>query len=375
MKSIFPAPLFSAASIKSVILGTDKKQAIRLSRFLMSSAAYLLSFSLLVAGYWLNFVDGWVVKFGLIAISTHFCGFYAWIRSGLNLKMPDPSLTMIQMIVATLVIMFLMYNANHVRGPFIIIYLVVFLFGIFRLNTSQFLGLTAFVLYTYGFVIYMLSNYHPERINFYEDVLQWFALAVLLPCFSFIGGHISSLRASLRSSHSEIKEAMSVIHEMAIRDELTGMFIRRHLMELLEIEKHRADRSGQLFCLTILDIDHFKKVNDTLGHQAGDKVLKVAAGALQDELRAFDFCGRYGGEEFVLVMGQTTKDGAALCADRLRQRIESLRFPELGENFRVTISLGLTEYRLREDIAETIHRADDALYKAKHSGRNRVECG
>jgi diguanylate cyclase (GGDEF)-like protein len=360
--------------MRSLIFGKDKTQAIRISRFLMSATAYVLSFFLVCLSYWLGYLEGWVVAVVAVAICINCCVLYAWIRSGLNLRMADPSLTMIQMFVATLVIMVSIYNANHVRGPFLIIYLIVFLFGIFRLNTRQFMALTVFVLLSYGFVIGMLVQYHPDKINLNEDLLQWMALAALLPFFGFVGGYISSLRLKLRNSHNELGKAMTVIHEMAIHDELTGLYNRHQLMELLRIEKGRADRGGQLFCLMILDIDHFKKVNDSFGHLVGDKVLKITADTVQGELRTPDFCGRYGGEEFVLMMGQTTKDGAMVLAERLRQSVEAIRFPELTADFRVTISLGIAEYRLGEDISETISRADKALYRAKDAGRNHVEC-
>lgn len=173
--------------------------------------------------------------------------------------------------------------------------------------------------------------------------------------------------------NAELQKALVMIEEMAIHDELTGLYNRRHLMELLEIEKKRADRNGQLFSLVILDIDHFKKVNDTLGHLAGDQVIRVVAHKSQDTLRATDFCGRYGGEEFVIVMGQTTREGAHVCAERVRRLVELAQFPELGNDFQVTISLGITEYQLREDLSKTIDRADKALYLAKNAGRNRVE--
>jgi diguanylate cyclase (GGDEF)-like protein len=171
----------------------------------------------------------------------------------------------------------------------------------------------------------------------------------------------------------ELQKALVMIEDMAIHDELTGLYNRRHLMELLEIEKKRADRNGQLFSLVMLDIDHFKKVNDTLGHLVGDQVLRVVAHKSQGTLRATDFCGRYGGEEFVIVMGQTTRDGAHVCAERVRSLVELTQFPELGNDFQVTISLGITEYQLREDLSNTISRADKALYLAKNAGRNRVE--
>ncbi len=173
--------------------------------------------------------------------------------------------------------------------------------------------------------------------------------------------------------NTELEKALGVIHEMAIHDELTGIYNRRHLMELLELEKKRADRTGQLFFLIMLDIDHFKKVNDTLGHIVGDQVLKVVTNKLQDSLRATDFCGRYGGEEFVLVLGQTTREGAHICAERVRRLVELAQFPELGIGFQVTISLGITVYQLGEELSKTISRADKALYVAKNAGRNRVE--
>lgn len=173
--------------------------------------------------------------------------------------------------------------------------------------------------------------------------------------------------------NDELKKAVHTIQEMAIRDELTGIYNRRHLMELLEIEKKRADRSGQLFSMIMLDIDHFKRTNDLWGHLAGDRVLRDVADILNTSLRATDFCGRYGGEEFMLVLEKTMRDGAIVYAERARRLIESAIFPDLGDAFQVTVSLGVTEYRLREELSQTISRADEALYRAKSAGRNRIE--
>jgi diguanylate cyclase (GGDEF)-like protein len=98
-----------------------------------------------------------------------------------------------------------------------------------------------------------------------------------LPFFAFLGGHISSLRQKLRNSHTELGEAMEKIKEMAIRDELTSVYNRRHVMELLDYEKNRSSRGDGIFCLAMLDIDHFKNVNDMYGHLAGDAVLWAVA--------------------------------------------------------------------------------------------------
>jgi diguanylate cyclase (GGDEF)-like protein len=357
----------------SILPKDDRMQAVRISRFLMSLIAYAISFFLVCLSYWLGVMESWVIVFCAITASMVFTIFYVWMRSGLNLKMADPSLTIIQMVVATIVVMFLMYTANHIRGPFLIIYLIVFLFGIFRLNTRQFLSLTIFVLFTYGLVIYVLMEYQPQKINLYEEMLQWMALASLLPFFAFLGGHISSLRRKLRNSHTELEEAMEKIQEMAIRDELTGVYNRRYVMELLDYEKNRSSRGDGIFCLAMLDIDHFKNVNDMYGHLAGDAVLYTVATMIDKTMRNTEFCGRYGGEEFLIVLTQTDIKGALIFAERVRANIENILFPDLSPDFKVTVTIGLSEYHIREDVEKIISRADEALYRAKKGGRNRIE--
>lgn len=173
--------------------------------------------------------------------------------------------------------------------------------------------------------------------------------------------------------NAELETALSRIEELAIRDELTGLYNRRYLMDALEREKTRADRSGRLFSVVMLDIDHFKRINDSFGHTQGDVVLKAVSKAAQDAIRSNDFCARYGGEEFFVVLEELPVSAAKVCTERLRTSVAVLQFPELGEDFKVTTSLGYTQYRQGEPVAQTIARADAALYRAKHGGRNRAE--
>jgi len=180
-------------------------------------------------------------------------------------------------------------------------------------------------------------------------------------------------RDAAHQLNAELEKALKMVHDMSIHDELTGLFNRRHLMDVLSVEKNRADRTGQLFSIVVVDIDHFKLVNDSFGHLKGDEVLKEVANALQKTLRGCDFSARFGGEEFMMILGQASADGAMACAERIRRLIEATRFPGFGDDFKVTVSMGLTEYRPVEDISESISRADQALYRAKNAGRNRVE--
>jgi diguanylate cyclase (GGDEF)-like protein len=169
----------------------------------------------------------------------------------------------------------------------------------------------------------------------------------------------------------KLEQALKIINELAIRDELTGSHNRRHLIRLIENEKERTARVGNLFCLCLLDIDHFKRINDTYGHQAGDTVLREFAATVQRQIRESDSFGRYGGEEFLLMLPETSIDEALALAERVRANIARLGFSELPE-LAVTVSIGVAEFRIDESIAQTVARADEALYQAKSGGRNRV---
>ncbi len=196
--------------------------------------------------------------------------------------------------------------------------------------------------------------------------------------FSALGGYVGRLRDKVKDKNKELgarngdlEQALQRIEELAMRDELTGVFNRRYLMETISNEKLRCDRTGAVFTICILDVDHFKQVNDTYGHLAGDAVLQAIAGAASGAMRQTDYFGRYGGEEFALVLTNTMVDGATITAERVRARVEALRFAEISDALRVTVSIGIADSRFNEDTALTFKRADEALYKAKQTGRNR----
>jgi diguanylate cyclase (GGDEF)-like protein len=172
----------------------------------------------------------------------------------------------------------------------------------------------------------------------------------------------------------KLEQALKIINELAIRDELTGSHNRRHLIKLIENEKDRTARLGSLFCLCLLDIDFFKRINDTYGHSAGDTVLREFALTVQRQIRESDSFGRYGGEEFLLMLPETTIDEAIVLAERVRLSIEKLAFRDVAPDLIVTVSIGIAEFRSGESIAQTVARADEALYRAKSSGRNRIVC-
>lgn len=158
-------------------------------------------------------------------------------------------------------------------------------------------------------------------------------------------------------------------------DTLTRLYNRSYLEKRLLEECERSRRFGNPISVIMIDIDYFKKVNDTRGHQCGDHTLRTMADILQGVVRTVDFVGRYGGEEFCCVLPETTAANACILAGRLRLKVEEEVFSYGGRQFGITISLGVAEYGTGADTLETlIGAADKALYRAKHEGRNRVIC-
>jgi two-component system, cell cycle response regulator len=183
------------------------------------------------------------------------------------------------------------------------------------------------------------------------------------------------VQLKIKSLQDELKKANELLKKLTNIDHLTNLFNRRYLAEILDGEFFRARRNKENLSLIILDIDYFKKVNDTYGHLNGDIVLAAVAGLAQRQLRAYDSAARYGGEEFVLVIPGTPLDGAVLVAERLRQAVLEFAFPAPLEDLTVTISLGVATYPSPQvDSVDSLFRqADEAMYRAKQNGRNRVE--
>jgi diguanylate cyclase (GGDEF)-like protein/PAS domain S-box-containing protein len=168
------------------------------------------------------------------------------------------------------------------------------------------------------------------------------------------------------------KEIEEQLRELATTDSLTGTLTRRHFFEVAEEELERATRYGKSTAMFMLDADHFKAVNDRFGHVVGDRVLASMGSTIRGELRRFDVVGRYGGEEFVVLLPETTIQAAAVTAERIRVAVAQRTVEADGKDVGMTISIGVVARRTGEPLADLIRRADEAVYAAKAEGRNRV---
>ena len=188
----------------------------------------------------------------------------------------------------------------------------------------------------------------------------------------FLGIFASSLRQSLYKRGLQLKEAYKRIEELAELDELTGSFNRRCIMRMLDDEIARAHRSKTPFSVALIDLDWFKRINDAYGHPTGDEVLRTFAITSFANIRTIDRLGRYGGEEFLLVLPGTGEDAAFRMLDRLRAIIAELDWSAFSPAMRVTISAGVATLRQNETSDNFLARADGALYASKARGRNRI---
>jgi diguanylate cyclase (GGDEF)-like protein len=184
--------------------------------------------------------------------------------------------------------------------------------------------------------------------------------------------------ATLESANLDLLVKNSALSEISARDSLTGLYNRWYVMEKIDSEMNRSLRHGCPVSLIMMDIDHFKRVNDSFGHSAGDRVLRSVGQVLRDSCRVYDVAGRYGGEEFCVVLPETRIGNTTVVAERIRERLAASRFEVGDESVVVTASIGIAGIESVEaeeglNPSALIDRADQALYSAKHHGRNRVE--
>ena len=212
---------------------------------------------------------------------------------------------------------------------------------------------------------------HALVVTIVYALLGFILLEVLL--YALVRWGVRVFDNELRRRTREIRQLNRKLARIATVDSLTGLFTRRHFLQRLQQELERARRGGHAVSLLLIDLDHFKHVNDTYGHQMGDAVLRRLGNYLREQVRAIDVAGRYGGEELCILLPETPVTAAAQIAERLRQEIEALSFEtEDGQAFAVTASFGVAQWREHTTAEVLISEADKALYASKESGRNRV---
>ncbi|UZE47678.1 GGDEF domain-containing protein [Rhodopseudomonas sp. P2A-2r] len=294
-------------------------------------------------------------------------------ETGFNDRFRDHYLVCPQAIAGSLQIMAFIYLAPEVGALFICTQFIVISFSSLRTTLPQSAALWTLV----GGGLAALFLIDDLRVGLphgtlFERLVTVLMLATTTGRCMFIGIFASSQRASLYRRGVELTVANRKIEELAELDELTGSFNRRCIMRMLDDEIGRAQRIGVPCCVALIDLDWFKRINDTYGHPTGDEVLRTFAITVYANIRSSDRFGRYGGEEFLLVLPDTPHETAVQILDRLRALITVLDWSAFSDGMSVTISAGIARLD-PDDTADTLlARADRALYAAKKQGRNRI---
>ena len=198
-------------------------------------------------------------------------------------------------------------------------------------------------------------------------------LGYMTEVFNRMSKQLRLVMGELDTTNKELREKNKELHELSITDSLTSLNNRKHMMDTLTMEVARGLRYEKRFSILMIDIDDFKRYNDTLGHLAGDEVLRELGAFLKSTLRTEDYAARYGGEEFLLLLPETGSDGAGQLAERLRQRLEERAIGANSKHPGITVSIGVSAFPdTGSDPEDLIRHADSAMYKAKQAGRNQV---
>jgi diguanylate cyclase (GGDEF)-like protein len=294
-------------------------------------------------------------------------------ETGFTERFKDHYFVAPQLIVSAAILLAFTYIAPEVGVMFLCTLFVVFNFGSLRSTprqtaifwTAMAVGLAGLFLLT-DKPISMPHGTHLERFATMSVFILTIGRCMFLGIFS------SAMRQSLYQSGLKLKQAYKRIEELAELDELTGSFNRRCIMRMLDDEIARAHRSQTPCSIALIDLDWFKRINDAYGHPTGDEVLRTFAITVFANIRNIDRFGRYGGEEFLLVLPDTPADRAARILDRLRAIIADLDWSAFSPGMQVTISAGVATLRADETEDTFLTRADNALYAAKAQGRNRI---
>ena len=300
------------------------------------------------------------------------------IRSGWNLRLApaDPSLTLLQSLLAISALAWSYAITGPARGSLLAIMVLVILFGgLFRLRPAQSRWVALYALVLVASVMAWRTLWARERYDSQVELVHFAFLVIVLTGASLVATSLGRMQARLASQKSELTKALELSHRLATRDSLTGLLNRRAMLDVLAQEGPRQHLSERRVALAMIDIDHFKRINDGHGHAVGDAVLQRVAEVARAGMRQGDVLARWGGEEFLLLMPHTAPSDAAKVLQRLRESVASAGFESLAAGLTVTFSAGLTQIAPYENHETAIERADRALYRAKHAGRNRTEHG
>ena len=359
----------------SIVLTDDFRQRRRLTVVLMTACVYMICAAILIYGAMSGiFSRKWATALAISCVVTTSL-FLLVIRSGFNLKFAEPSLALPQAICAQTLIAFAYAVTGPVHPSTLILLATVMVFGTFEMKTAKVWMLMAYSICVAGIAMVWSAQNDPLTFPRRLQVIYFVLTAATLPAIASLSVQLHHMRQRVRMQKAELAKALGQIRRIATHDELTGLPNRRHMLTLLSEHSARQNRGGPTFMIALVDMDHFKNVNDTFGHRVGDDALTCFSSQARTHLRGTDIIGRWGGEEFLIILPESPPGDPNIGIERLRGALSVTEVSSLAPYLRVGFSTGITRYITGEEIDDVIERADQALYAAKGAGRNQTVIG
>jgi diguanylate cyclase len=362
----------SMGRLVKVIFGPDRATRARTGVILLCALMYAICCSAAFYAAEVGMMRDFAPKLLLLTAIPCYTAFYVLVRTGRTRTMRDPNLMIPQQSFSLLAIAFA-YTAigPHDRGLVLVLIALVMVFGMYTHQPRQaaFAGVLAMVLLAMcmGVLSHIDPVYYPPTL----ELLRFEQMIGTLPPLILAAYQISAWRNRLAQQRRELRDTLEKVQTLASRDALTGLYNRRHMQDRLVDSAKRHERYGERFTVVLVDLDHFKRINDVHGHRVGDEALMTFASAAMLALRESDTVGRWGGEEFLFILPNTSPAKALVALDRLRAALQHCGISSRVPGLRVAFSAGIAQHDLAAPVHRTLERADHALYQAKTAGRNR----
>lgn len=356
-------------------LGLDPKvlRAHGLKRFWLALPSYVGVLVLLWLGAYLGSVKpgvAWLLS-GVVAVALSVI--LLVVRHGLAVRTQDPMLAFTQSSFSIAMVAIGYALLDDLRSTALLWLSVIVVFDLWRLPRRQ-----ARLAMGLCIVLPMLATvsrhyWHLVPLDWVRELFTLLILAVVLPVLYLVSAQARTTRARHTRQKQQMTETLAHLHQLSIRDGLTGVYNRRHMLTLLDDEVRRSRRSGRPFTVALLDLDFFKRINDEHGHATGDVVLRAFAQIAREVFPdSADMFARWGGEEFLLLQSETNKSQAWSALERLRLACHAHDWAQYASGLQVSFSAGVCEHQRQDSSERTLELADKALYEAKAQGRDRV---
>ena len=357
--------------VGELLLGQDKRQRVRAARVLSTTLLDVVLAGIAGFGVWAGLLDGRAVAAWSALTIAGTLVFYALVRSGFNLRFEsDPALTLPQGMFSVMSAVGGYLMCGPVRGASLLALTITLVFGMFALKPREVRSLSLFAVTALGITMALANHLWPQRFPASEEAMHFLLAAVLLPSLAVLAGELSSLRHKLREHRATWSWRLRATARSPSATNSPACSTPPRDGGAAAGDSARRPRRGPALHRAV-DIDHFKRINDNHGHAQGDDVLRAFAACAAGALRDTDTLGRWGGEEFIVMLPDTPIEAAAGVMARVHAQLASVCLDAIHPGLRVTFSAGIAVRGAGEPLAATIERADQAMYAAKQGGRNR----